>query len=157
MVSSFESSIKNIFIKRTQELDFCKEVQARFILLRNTSQLSTNITIQTLVFLTQTRNGTNKGSKVNTKSIWRMASRILSILDLLFLTTELRWTLMCLKGTKESEFTWTRTNIKTASLLFILETSLIVQIQVMWRSFKIQLLLDLKIIKTAASSLETTM
>ena len=64
---------------------------------------------------------------------------------------------MCSKETKESEFTWTRTKTKTGSLLFILETSLIVQIQVMWRSFKIQRLQDLKITKTVASSLETTM
>lgn len=90
MVSSFESSIKNIFIKRTQELDFCKEEQAKFILPRNTSQESTNITTQTLVFLAQTLNGTNKGSKVNIKSIWRMVSRIHIMFDLLLLRTELR-------------------------------------------------------------------
>lgn len=159
MVSSSQSSIKNISTRRTQELAFCKEVAAKCILRRNTLRGSTNTTHLTPVFSTRTPNGTLRGSKASIKWTWRWGLRTLSMLNLLFWKTGLRWIPMCWKDTLAREFIWTITLRIKASHRSTLETNWTLRTQARSNSSKHPQLLDLMITKpnTVESSLETTM
>jgi hypothetical protein len=159
MVSSSQSSIKNISIRRTLELAFCKEQAAKSILLRSTLQEPINTINQTRGCLILTLNGTLKGSKASIKWTWRMASRILNMWDLLFWKTGLKWTPTCLKDRQAKEFTSTKTLRTKDSHRSTLEINWTLQTLEKSNSFKLQQLLDLMIIRlrTVESSLETTM